>query len=116
VLEIRNLSKRFGGLAAVNDVTVTIEKGKVNAIIGPNGAGKTTFFNLIAVTSAFLKPSVPLIDIAVRFSASTRDARSLRESSAMRRSAGMPARAISASAKRRGIHSARRLRTPRLPE
>jgi len=48
VLEIRNLTKRFGGLAAVNDVTTTVEQGKVNAIIGPNGAGKTTFFNLIS--------------------------------------------------------------------
>ena len=48
MLEIRNLSKRFGGLAAVSDVSTTIEKGKINAIIGPNGAGKTTFFNLIS--------------------------------------------------------------------
>jgi branched-chain amino acid transport system ATP-binding protein len=48
VLEIRNLTKRFGGLAAVNDVSTTVERGKVNAIIGPNGAGKTTFFNLIS--------------------------------------------------------------------
>ena len=48
MLEIVNLSKRFGGLAAVNDVTTTIEEGRINAIIGPNGAGKTTFFNLIS--------------------------------------------------------------------
>lgn len=48
MLEIQNLSKRFGGLAAVNDVTTTVERGEINAIIGPNGAGKTTFFNLIS--------------------------------------------------------------------
>ena len=48
MLEIRNLTKRFGGLAAVDDVSTTIEAGKVNAIIGPNGAGKTTFFNLVS--------------------------------------------------------------------
>ncbi|HEY0846462.1 MAG TPA: ABC transporter ATP-binding protein [Noviherbaspirillum sp.] len=48
MLEIQTLTKRFGGLTAVRDVTTTIEKGKINAIIGPNGAGKTTFFNLVS--------------------------------------------------------------------
>jgi branched-chain amino acid transport system ATP-binding protein len=47
VLEIENLTRRFGGLVAVDDISTVIEQGKVNAIIGPNGAGKTTFFNLI---------------------------------------------------------------------
>jgi len=48
MLKIDHLTKRFGGLAAVNDVSTTVEAGKINAIIGPNGAGKTTFFNLIS--------------------------------------------------------------------
>lgn len=48
MLEVINLGKRYGGLAAVNDVSTRIEAGKINAIIGPNGAGKTTFFNLLS--------------------------------------------------------------------
>ncbi|HJV85182.1 MAG TPA: ABC transporter ATP-binding protein [Noviherbaspirillum sp.] len=48
MLEIQSLTKRFGGLTAVRNVSTTIERGKINAIIGPNGAGKTTFFNLIS--------------------------------------------------------------------
>ena len=48
MLSIKNLTKRFGGLAAVNDVSVDFNAGQINAIIGPNGAGKTTFFNLVA--------------------------------------------------------------------
>ena len=52
MLEIDSLTKRFGGLAAVNNVTTRFEAGQISAIIGPNGAGKTTFFNLIAGTHA----------------------------------------------------------------
>jgi branched-chain amino acid transport system ATP-binding protein len=48
MLDIVNLSKRFGGLVAVDKISARIEGGKINAIIGPNGAGKTTFFNLIS--------------------------------------------------------------------
>ena len=48
MLEIQNLTKRFGGLSAVHDISISFEKNRINAIIGPNGAGKTTFFNLIS--------------------------------------------------------------------
>ncbi|MEN9886566.1 MAG: hypothetical protein RL758_1144 [Pseudomonadota bacterium] len=47
VLKVSNVSKRFGGLQALQDVGVQIRRGQVYGLIGPNGAGKTTFFNVI---------------------------------------------------------------------
>ena len=54
ILQIDNLSKYFGGLAAVSNCSLKIKKGSITGIIGPNGSGKTTLFNLIAGN---LKPS-----------------------------------------------------------
>jgi branched-chain amino acid transport system ATP-binding protein len=48
VLQVTNVSKRFGSLVAVREVSLGVAKGELRAIIGPNGAGKTTFFNLIS--------------------------------------------------------------------
>jgi branched-chain amino acid transport system ATP-binding protein len=53
LLEVRGVSKRFGGVHAVKDVSFRVEKGMVKALIGPNGAGKTTLFNLV---SGFVAP------------------------------------------------------------
>jgi branched-chain amino acid transport system ATP-binding protein len=48
LLQVRNASKHFGRLIAVNDVSLVVQPGELRAVIGPNGAGKTTFFNLIS--------------------------------------------------------------------
>jgi branched-chain amino acid transport system ATP-binding protein len=54
LLQVRNVSRHFGSLVAVDDVSLIVEPGQFRAIIGPNGAGKTTFFNLI---SGFFPPT-----------------------------------------------------------
>lgn len=53
LLEVQGLSRSFGGLRAVDDFSMTLEKSKVTALVGPNGCGKTTAFNLM---TGFLKP------------------------------------------------------------
>ena len=54
LLEARDVTKNFGGLQAIGEVSFNIRKGNIFSVIGPNGAGKTTLFNLI---TAFLPPT-----------------------------------------------------------
>jgi ABC-type branched-subunit amino acid transport system ATPase component len=53
LLQVRNISKSFGGVKAVRDVSISLSKGEILGIIGPNGSGKTTLVNLI---TGFVKP------------------------------------------------------------
>jgi branched-chain amino acid transport system ATP-binding protein len=54
LLECHGLTRRFGALVAVDDVTLNVEKGEIRSVIGPNGAGKSTFFNLV---TGMLRPT-----------------------------------------------------------
>ena len=58
ILSVENLTMRFGGIVAVNDLSFTAQRRKITALIGPNGAGKTTVFNCI---TGFYKPSTGAI-------------------------------------------------------
>jgi branched-chain amino acid transport system ATP-binding protein len=60
-LSVRNLTKRFSGLTANNNVSLDIPEGSLFAVIGPNGAGKTTFFNMV---SGFVEPTEGTIEFA----------------------------------------------------
>jgi branched-chain amino acid transport system permease protein len=53
ILEVQNLTKRFGGIVAAEDLSMTLRKGTITALVGPNGAGKTTVFNLL---TGFIRP------------------------------------------------------------
>jgi len=61
MLELSGVSKHFGGMKAVNDVSFSVEEGAIYGLIGPNGAGKTTVVNLI---SGYLKPTAGRITLS----------------------------------------------------
>ena len=63
VLDAENITKQFGGLTAVSDVTFRVPERSIVSIIGPNGAGKTTFFNML---TGFYKPTYGRIEFAGR--------------------------------------------------
>ena len=63
ILEIRGITKRFGGLVALSDVSFAIEEGSIFGLIGPNGAGKTTLF---ALMSGFLVPDAGRVEFSGR--------------------------------------------------
>ena len=62
-LEVRGLTKRFGGLAAVSDVSFTLAEGEFLALIGPNGAGKTTLFNMV---NGYVRPDAGTVALGGR--------------------------------------------------
>src|SRR5271169_5184464 len=50
LLDVQGVSRRFGGLLALNEVSITVDKGEAVGVVGPNGAGKTTLFNCVCGT------------------------------------------------------------------
>jgi branched-chain amino acid transport system ATP-binding protein len=60
-LDVENLSKSFGGVMAINDLSLSLDEGQILGVIGPNGSGKTTLFNLI---TGFIKPDTGAIKFA----------------------------------------------------
>ncbi|HRL98789.1 MAG TPA: branched-chain amino acid ABC transporter ATP-binding protein/permease, partial [Acidovorax sp.] len=65
LLQARNVTKRFGGLIANNNVSMDVKAGEVHALIGPNGAGKSTFFNMISGVDDATEGEVRLMDQAM---------------------------------------------------
>ncbi len=67
LLRVQDLTKRFGGLVAVNDVSFDVEEGQILSVIGPNGAGKSTLLQALA---GIITPSEGAIDVRGQISSS----------------------------------------------
>lgn len=65
LLELKNVTKYFGGVAAVNDLNLTVANGEILGLIGPNGAGKTTLFNLISGVNKLTHGSIKFNNQAI---------------------------------------------------
>ncbi len=63
LLEVRNVTRRFGGIVAIDDVSLDVDQGRIVGLIGPNGAGKTTLFNVI---TRLYRPDSGTLDFAGR--------------------------------------------------
>jgi branched-chain amino acid transport system ATP-binding protein len=61
LLKVSNLRKNFGGLAALNDLDLSVEEGEIRGLIGPNGSGKTTFFHVV---TGYYKPTAGIVTFA----------------------------------------------------
>ena len=76
ILDVNHLTKRFGGLVAVNDVSFRVKEGDIHGLIGPNGAGKSTTFKMIAGFLSFTDGDVLFNGVSIRGKKPSRIARS----------------------------------------
>ena len=67
ILEVKSVSKSFGGVQANVDISVSVEQGSIVGLIGPNGSGKTTLFNSIVGTHPIDKGSIVFDNTAVSY-------------------------------------------------